>query len=1276
MRLLNKIFCLLLLLGTYSVSQAQIPAITSIFGSNNPFRTGDVMAIVGTNLFAAGSPTACDSIVLLNTTTSDTFRIPGSSYLPASTPSEISFVIPPRIDCGTYDVKVMSTIGGSCPGTQTNSPFSSTLGPPVTVTIHDRVGFTYPGGGIYCVGEPNPQPIFDPNTDVTNLNFFTNPAVSGLFLSSSSGEILIHQGVVGVHDVILTTTNAPACRMTDTFQIEIKANLPANYSYPKSTYCPNADSAVPNPLPGIDTIFSIPSLAWYNQDSGVIDLTNTNPGTYVIYFEADPDLCLTADTTQLIIQNLEQADFFYDTVYCNNQGTAVPNINYLPSNFVFTSGAGLTFTANGNTTGEVNLTATPVGNFSISCGPLIAGGCQTSVSVPFKIRALPDPSFAYASDTFCVTAGTVNPTQLADPTGVFRDTSFTLVITNPQLGTLDISASLPNLQGPGPYYLEHVVDDGVCRDSAGTFLYILNTSNVTVGYPVNQYCQGDGSIYPVFTTGALGGTFIADPPLPNNALDSLTGELILSNVPGDTTYNIDYVQAFVGCSTTDNVATGLIVDSLVRAAFGPLANGGYFCQSVQQDSILGFTPNPAYPNWSFSVEINGVPAAGATNQNFLVTSNLPVGGFYDLRMVHENGSCSDTLRTPIFIEGAADASFEYLLDTLCGDADDLTPFMSGDSNGVFSFSHPDPSKNLVINQTTGVINVQASDDDSLAYTIYYDVGNVCTARDSDNVVILPANAASFQFGSVGNGLTEFCTTTDSVQAIVAFPGGSFSSSSPDSCIVDSTTGVLLVNQCFPGEYSVFYQLDTNSACEARDGVVITILQADTGVSWEYVDSVFCPNDSAVAPLVSGLDSTSYVFSSTGLVFTDINGSIDLTASDSGFYYVTLQVLGQCSFTITDSLTVLPYVDPFFNYSQPFYCTTDTHPRPAVVNPGGTFAAIDNDRDTINFINPFNGQINLDSITSNAQSPLTIFYTPNAGCTFTSSSLLTINVGPEAASLDIIPSDTICQGDSIRIEAGGGDSYQFLINDTTIITSSSPEFVNAFTISPNTSAGSINISVFVGNTSACARRIDTMLVTNPVPEMQFVDLPTTVNSGQNISIDVEGLVTSGIFFDWQALEVGNDDNINFAPSTGRSGPVGIGQETFFTTNVSLTDPTSPGQIYFVVTPFTNDCPGITIRDTINLNPEGQPIFIPEVFTPNGDGINDTWQIQLQQDVDPNNYTMLVFNRGGGLVYTMSPLIDTWDGGTLPDAVYWWKLIDDRTNSTVLTGGVTMIRKRLD
>ena len=75
-----------------------------------------------------------------------------------------------------------------------------------------------------------------------------------------------------------------------------------------------------------------------------------------------------------------------------------------------------------------------------------------------------------------------------------------------------------------------------------------------------------------------------------------------------------------------------------------------------------------------------------------------------------------------------------------------------------------------------------------------------------------------------------------------------------------------------------------------------------------------------------------------------------------------------------------------------------------------------------------------------------------------------------------------------------------------------------------------------------------------------------------------------------------------------------------------------------------------------NPE-----IPNTFTPNGDGINDDWNIKYLSSYP--QATVNVFNRYGGKVYSGTGATKSWDGKYngeyVPAGVYYY-LIDPKKN----------------
>lgn len=99
--------------------------------------------------------------------------------------------------------------------------------------------------------------------------------------------------------------------------------------------------------------------------------------------------------------------------------------------------------------------------------------------------------------------------------------------------------------------------------------------------------------------------------------------------------------------------------------------------------------------------------------------------------------------------------------------------------------------------------------------------------------------------------------------------------------------------------------------------------------------------------------------------------------------------------------------------------------------------------------------------------------------------------------------------------------------------------------------------------------------------------------------------------------------------------------------------------FLNIPFGNHV--ITIKDTSNLCGNLQVSFkameYPQFFTPNGDGINDTWNIP---DLSNNTTARIkIFDRYGKLIKEIRPSGDGWNGlsssgSQLPSSSYWFKV----------------------
>lgn len=88
-----------------------------------------------------------------------------------------------------------------------------------------------------------------------------------------------------------------------------------------------------------------------------------------------------------------------------------------------------------------------------------------------------------------------------------------------------------------------------------------------------------------------------------------------------------------------------------------------------------------------------------------------------------------------------------------------------------------------------------------------------------------------------------------------------------------------------------------------------------------------------------------------------------------------------------------------------------------------------------------------------------------------------------------------------------------------------------------------------------------------------------------------------------------------------------------------------------------------------------VYIPNTFTPEGNGHNETFDIN---GYGYNSYELLIFDRWGNLIHTVTEPSDAWDGtyrnAACQDGVYTWKLkvIDFNDNPVSFVGHVTLLR----
>ena len=108
-------------------------------------------------------------------------------------------------------------------------------------------------------------------------------------------------------------------------------------------------------------------------------------------------------------------------------------------------------------------------------------------------------------------------------------------------------------------------------------------------------------------------------------------------------------------------------------------------------------------------------------------------------------------------------------------------------------------------------------------------------------------------------------------------------------------------------------------------------------------------------------------------------------------------------------------------------------------------------------------------------------------------------------------------------------------------------------------------------------------------------------------------------------------------------------------------------------------GLSVRSTSNTveNIHYFDLHIPNTFTPNGDGLNDTFGAITATGWGLSSYSMLIFNKYGQLLYETDDIDSPWDG-TYEDKVvksdsYVYKIFATGTSGGVvnISGTLTVL-----
>lgn len=1134
----------------------------------------------------------------------------------------------------------------------------------------------------------NSLPSICGNDSLLSLSGFVNDTLNGSFSGQGiSGFFFDATSVLpdSIYTIIYTRTTSFGCTSSDTNSIEVGGFPTFSFNNFTPEIC-DYDSL------HLDSVFNISPINGYFNNPQVSQrvFVPDSAGLKIIkYYKSDT-----------LINNLVCSDSALLNIQVNFTPQASLNLTFNrlcvdSANHVLNGGlpTGGVYSGNFiNTIGNQSYFFPPsadTGLHTINYTHTTPEGCVSSASDTIRVDSLPFVNIA-ALPSICVNDDTLHLNNFGIPQGgifsgaaVFLD-SAQQYFFNPDSASTGASN-----------FINYSYTDSItgCRNQT-TYLATLNPLPSITFSPLQNFCIED-TAFEITQFSPPGGVFSG------NGIfnDTITNKAyFISDSAGVGQHNITYTFTnSLGC--VNSLTRQTIVNGLPTVNFTVANNIDTLCFSTQAQNFPLTTGNPAGGFYS---------GKNVNFNNFNLGGVLPGTDTIIYTYTHPTTGCiaHDTSFVEIF--GLPQLSLNLITDSICNNATTIALSGGVPTSGNIAQTYYSGSgiTNNIFNPNSlspGIYNVRfvAIDSigcaDSVSQTItvhpvpnisYNTIAPICLL-DTTQINASTSGAISWAFSITNNSLNTINTTSglftanqvglDTIQFSLTDINGC-SDSAIQSITIDTLPKVTLpafADACrngFPinfntgipsggiyrynntvvsgsitpstlgsGTHFFEYTYTDLNGCSASDTNTV-IIHLPPNVSLQNLPDV-CTDDSAFT-LNQGLPKGGIYTANQGMLNDSVFDPLAVIAGAYNIHYQYTDTNG-CDSSVTATLTVNPLPVVNFKNLIPSLCTNsdsviiaDSVNFPALP-PLGYFTG--NGVDSFGVFKPEVAWIGGHNITYH--------YTDANGCSNTTTTSIIVNGLPTPI---ILQSEVqICLGDTAIIEAQGGVQFIWETGDTTAQIRVAPDSATWYAV---TITDGLNCS---NNDSILQDVYNSFFI-----EAAFDSTSTEMNT--EVTLDLLA-----------------NDRGNISKYTILNGPFNGTIEEEFNPELDYTPNLGFRRVDSLIYQLCDDfCPSVCDTGMVKIKVFGNPNeFIPDGFSPNGDGQNDFW-IVPGIELYPNN-ELIIFNRWGNTVFTAAPYNNNWNGQSggmlsfgsdnLPDGTYFYVLkLDKDSNNEPLSGTIEMRR----
>ena len=1084
---------------------------------------------------------------------------------------------------------------------QIDEPLCDSNAIPVTVTINDPFDHGTPGNLEYC----------NDNVPTTDFNLFdelgapkdANGAwTNDASLTTTNGNLgtvnISTLTIPGVYTFTYTVPANGACpessadvtiTINETFSSgTVSASNPAAYCEQDLPTAFDLSTLLDNEDPGGQWTEGLTSSGLIV--SSPIDLTGLAPGNYNFTYTQNilPNPCPEESTTvEIIVYPTPETGTPTTAVFCENDLVGNSPLDLFGQ--LTGEDAGGTWAdddATGALTGsDVNITLLTIGSYNFTYSITDTNGCSNSSTVVITIEDAPESGNAIAPFEVCEESlGANSPYDLFSLLDGTQDTNGTWYIGPDTSGTVTTSSTDISALTAGTYdYTYSVPDIGTCSDVDVTVQIIVYPTPETGTATTAVFCENDlvGNspldLFGQLTGEDAGGTWADD-----DATGALTGSDVDLTLLTIGSYNFTYsITDTNGCSNSSTV----IVTIEDAPESGTANSPAEFCLS---EITVGQTYNlfDLLENEDQTGTWNDDDASGALSGNTVTLDGLAQGTYNFTFDVDAIGTCDDVDVMVTIIINDTPAPKAATPQEFCDTATIADLIITGNSIQWYD----DSIGGTPLAGTTALV------DGETYYATQTDATTGC--ESSLRTEVIATVYISPNAGSPNVTPIAACNTDSSIDLDTGLDGTQDAGGVwQDTDATGALTGNIFdATGLSAGTYQFTYYVTASAPC-ADDNTLITVtidepLNAGTDNALDV-----CSNNGTtdLFTLLGGAD-TGGIWS---LALDSGTGVFDPLIDAQGTYTYTLT--NACGTTSSDVVVSVTQAPNAGTDDSVLICVidgvTDLFPLLGTsAQSGGTWSPA---------LPSGTGEFDPNS---DAAGVYTYTVTAVSPCTTDASASITVTVDDSTAPVVVISNPEYCLVDNPTVSD---------LDDALTLTGTVTWYEDAgLTILANATDSLLDGEDYYAtqtNSSGCesSTNVQVTVTVNDTPT------PTLITSNQELCINDSPTI--------------NELTLNITEFNASSNNVIWYDNDVGGSVVSDSSLLNNGTTYYAaLIDATTGCESSTrLAVTPDLTSCGK-LAIPDGFSPNGDGINDTFDMDNLGIIHPN-FEIEIYNRYGNIVY---------------------------------------------